>query len=289
MEDNKLWFPYTQYDGRTAMRYIDLEAFRRRQQDKWWALGSRAKGAIWWAQSFHPKLSSLERKHVLICEGETDALAAVQSGAPYSWIWCIPGANTGSQELVNRLCETKHTYTLAFDNDDAGKAARQKFAWWAADRVGFNSIIFDDGVNDLRQQLQENPGFKYPTEKLVQTPIVTAAGKVPDGRPKKMTWAENREEKPDLQTVWSALSPRSKPLRKDGQGRAMRQAWCPLHDDGKKPAAWVGEDRWGCFVCDISSADVYELVGWVRGYAQPGQALTGDAFKQAQKEARLLS
>lgn len=63
----------------------------------------------------------------------------------------------------------------------------------------------------------------------------------------------------------------------------MREAFCPIHDDGSKPSAWVGEHRWGCWACGIENADVYELVAWTRGVVPVGQKLAGEAFKEAKK------
>ena len=31
--------------------------------------------------------------------------------------------------------------------------------------------------------------------------------------------------------------------RKDAKGRRVQEVYCPFHDDGRKPGAWLGEER----------------------------------------------
>ena len=278
---NTLNFQYEQLDGGTATRYIDLVAWYQGTNDKWWIPGSKARGA-WWIALERPEAGPL-----LLCEGETDALAAVQNNAPFSVIAAIPGANTICEEFVTeRILKYHGPVVLAFDNDDAGRTARDKLAWWVADRRPIWELCLPEHLNDLRAVLEAHPGYGYDQRPVAQVPLVAPAPPLPRATPQKRT--HESEEKPDLNRVWDLLSPRSRYARKDASGRRIRQAWCPLHDDGEKPGAWVGEYRWGCFVCGIESADVYELVGWVRGYAPPGQPLLGDSFREARDEARRL-
>lgn len=302
-DGDRLYFGYRLPGEHTDIqtRYIDLRAWERGDQDKWWSPGSTAKGAYWPAMhAFHrvPELEHTLPRRVLVCEGETDALAAVQhcidhpSDYPFSFIIAVPGAHTVGRELIDKLLEWGYEIVVAFDRDEAGDAGAQKIAWHVAERAPITRLVFPNSENDLREVVLSNDFYRYEREVLEQQPRIEPHKPIPSRHSSRSKIGRNQLDpdlKPDLQRVWDVLVPRSKRLRKDGQGRALRQAWCPIHDDGEKPGAWVGEDRWGCFVCGIESADVYELVAWVRGYAQPGDSLHGDTFTKAREEARSLA
>jgi hypothetical protein len=287
----RLYFQYrlAGAHGVSYLRYVDLNAWAAGKQDKYWEPGSSAKGAFWpalWRPGYE-----LDTKTALICEGETDALAAVQFGAGerFPMILSVPGAHTLAVELFDKLIEFDYQLVLAFDRDPAGDSASERAAWLVADRRPLNRLVYPDGVNDLRDCLLRDVAYSYDLEQVAQVPQVQTAPPVPAPPSWKRPPQSDTHEKPDLLRVWHSLGLRTRHPRKDGKGRSVLQAWCPVHEDGTKPGAWVGADKWGCFVCGIESADVFELVAWVRGYAQPGDRLAGDAFTRARDDARSLA
>ena len=286
----RLYFPYRRpgFDQGAQLRYIDLRKWANHQQDKYWDRGASGKGA-YWPILMDVHYSSTSRS-VLLCEGETDALMAVQCEAPFSLIAAFPGAHMLDTPLFDTLIRYGYELVLATDRDPAGDHASERAAWMVADRQPLSRLVYPDGVNDLRECLLLGPDYDYKVELVEQVPQIRPAPAVPSESPSwKRPPQSAPDEKPDLLRVWHALGLRTKSTRRDGKGRQVLQAWCPVHDDGAKPGAWVGADRWGCFVCGIESADVYELVAWVRGYATPEQELRGDAFTRARNDARSLS
>jgi hypothetical protein len=290
---HKILFPYTELDDhRYYNRVYDLRRWEAGLPYKLWVTGARAKGALWWPRGESHK----RRTKLLVCEGETDTLAAIQHDCPWDVV-CVPGTSMLDTTFPQRVgASTYDTVLLAFDSDEPGNRAALQAARLLAQEAPSTEVLrvhLPHDAKDLRDALQSQEEcswdslLKHATSlHLYQERRTTA----PFSRPAPWISAPGDwQPKPDLQTVWNRLCPPTRPLRHDGHGRPIRQAWCPLHDDGREPAAWVGHHRWGCFACGIDSADVYELVAWVKGIVPPGVKLSGHAFREAQKAAQELA
>jgi hypothetical protein len=283
VEGGDLRFRYEHPDGESAWR-----VFHPLQDLRLWDPGSRAKGALWFPVSEHVT----EPHTLLLTEGETDALAAVQSECPWH-VACYPGASMSSESLV-QVCENLRIerIVLAFDNDDAGNKGADRTAGFAGDYPVLR-LNLPTGA-DLKDYLKgDQPRVLVADwDKLGLCLEDYAPTAVPLAQPERIRPAVFKRsylnEKPELLDVWRQVAPAlpRRSARKDAKGRVILEAFCPFHDDGKEPGAWVGENRWGCWVCGIDSADVYELVGWLHHVGVVGQRLTGQEFARAKELTR---
>lgn len=264
----------------------------RTEGGRLWKPGSKAKGALWFPNNEHER----DQYTLFLCEGETDALAAVQSGCPWV-VACSPGAAMTSATLED-FCRI-HDYervVCAFDNDDAGN----KGAALVVEHAGEYPVVrFAPGGtgSDLREYLlgdqprvMEADWTKIEASFEDIAPVAVPRPEPVGIRLPTFSRPFGGDQKPDLLSVWQQIAPRlpNRPARKDSQGRVIREAFCPLHDDGKTPGAWVGQERWGCWVCGIDSADVYELVAWHRGVCPAGSKLSGQDFARAKELTRAI-
>lgn len=290
----RLWFEFEHPDGSVARRYI--EPYREITGDakgaRLWETGSKAKGSLWLPINEHET-----QDHVLLlCEGETDAIAAVQSHCPYS-VACVPGAAMTSP-AINDFCRIYgiDEVVCAFDNDDAGNKGADLLRGHLDTATYDLQRLLPPSGSDLKDWLkgdqprvQEADWNKISLHTTDLPSYVTPSAK-PESIPLRNWRRPIHGDKPDLLTVWSRICPPlpKRPARRSGE-RQLLEAFCPLHDDGRNPGAWVGEDRWGCWVCGIESADVYELVAWTRGVVPTHAKLRGQDFARAKELARAIA
>jgi len=289
----KLWFTYELPDGTLSHRLFDLTRDNQEHQFNYriWQHGSKAKGSLW----FPVSAVASETSTILLCEGETDALAAVQSGCPWR-VACSPGAAMTSKSLQGFAARFRvDRYVCAFDNDDAGNDGAQRVLSHVGD-VPVCRLAPPPG-QDLKEWLKGDqprvPEADWDKIELSLEDIVPRA--VPRPAPSRIVLPSFSRPiagtgKPSLHYVWSQIArplPKA-PVRTDAQGRKIYEAFCPIHDDGRNPGAWLGEERWGCWVCGIDSADVYELVAWTRNVVQVGQKLRGQDFVRAKELANTI-
>ncbi len=289
----RLWFDYERPDGQVARRYIEpYREITGTGNARYWETGAKAKGAAWFPSSDYER----DYRTVLLCEGETDALAAVQSHCPYR-VACVPGAAMHTDEILALLGEDTDEIVCAFDNDDAGnKGAQLLKDNLSASDVELSRLLPPTG-SDLKDLLRgDQPRVSEAdwgalTGRFGAIPVVAVIRPAPVRMSLPTFRRPIRNDKPDLMHVWTQIArPLPKrPPRKDAKGRVIYEAYCPLHDDGKKPGAWVGEDRWGCWVCGVEAADVYELVAWTRGVTAPHAKLIGQDFARAKEIARTIA
>jgi hypothetical protein len=289
VEGGELRFRYEHPDGETAWRIFYPGPRPGEGGPRLWELGSRAKGALWLPKSEY----ATEPTTLLLTEGETDALAAVQSQCPWR-VGCYPGASMPSEALVT-FCQNLRIkrIVLAFDNDDAGNKGAAKAAGYAGDYPVLRLNLPPGG--DLKDYLKGNQPRVLVADwnRLEATLEDYAPPEVPLARPERGAYARPSfkrpylNTKPELLDVWRQLAPAlpRRATRTDAQGRQIREAFCPFHDDGSTPGAWVGETRWGCWVCGIESADVYELIAWKHGIVTTGTQLEGRDFARAKELA----
>lgn len=289
----RLWFDYERYDGTVARRYIEpYREITGTGNARYWETGAKAKGAVWFPASPHQS----QPRTVLLCEGETDALAAVQSGCPYL-VACVPGAAMHDTELPRFFDNICDEIVCAFDNDDAGNKGAQLIREHCAQSDLDLSRFLPPSGSDLKDVLKgDQPrvltaDWHSLSQQFGEIPVVSVVRPAPLSMTLPTFRRPIHNDKPDLLAVWQQVArPLPKrPPRHDAKGRAIHEAYCPLHDDGKKPGAWVGEDRWGCWVCGIESADVYELVAWTRGVVAPHTKLRGQDFARAKEIARTIA
>jgi len=290
----RLWFEFEHPDGTVARRYIEpyREVLKDSKGARFWETGSKAKGSLWFPTNPHETHDYV----LLLCEGETDALAAVQSRCPYS-VACVPGAGMASESL-NEFCRI-YSYDevlCAFDNDDAGNRGAELVRQHLDTGTYDLQRLLPPPGHDLKDWLRagqprvQEADWHRIARRITDLPTYTS----PAAKPQSMRVTSFRRpvygEKPDLLTVWSRICRPlpHRPARVVGQ-RKIHDAFCPLHDDGKNPGAWVGEDRWGCWVCGIESADVYELVAWTRGVVPTHGTLRGQDFARAKEIARAIA
>lgn len=291
----RLWFDFDHPDGATARRYIEpyREIVKDAKGHRFWEVGSKAKGSLWFPVNEH----ETERHVLLLCEGETDALAAVQSKCPYV-VACVPGASMTSAS-INTFCD-RYDYDgviCAFDNDDAGnKGAQLLRGYLDTDKYELQRLLPPPG-GDLKDWLKgdqprvQEADWDKISLSLSDLPSYVTPSAKPESIPLRSFRRPVRGDKPDLLAVWSRICPPlpKRPARHVSEGRELHEAFCPLHDDGRNPGAWVGEDRWGCWVCGIESADVYELVAWTRGIVPTHAKLHGQDFARARDMARVIA
>ncbi|NBV22547.1 MAG: toprim domain-containing protein [Verrucomicrobia bacterium] len=288
----RLWFNYERPDGTLAERYVEpYREIKGQGNARFWRTGAKAKGALWFPLS----ATETERHTLLLCEGETDALAAVQSHCPYK-IAAVPGAAMHS-DLINEFLNDYNIdrVVCAFDNDDAGNKGAALLAEHVQD-VPVERLLPPNG-SDLKEWLQAGTPRVAEADWAKISALIgdLPAPVAPRPQPLRVSIPTFRRpirnDKPDLAHVWSQICPKlpNRPARTDAQGREIREAYCPLHDDGRKPGAWLGEDRWGCWVCGIESADVYELVAWTRGVVAPQYKLQGQDFARARELTRTIA
>ncbi|NBU11824.1 MAG: toprim domain-containing protein, partial [Proteobacteria bacterium] len=248
----RLWFNYERPDGTLAERYVEpYREIKGQGNARFWRTGAKAKGALWFPLS----ATETERHTLLLCEGETDALAAVQSHCPYK-IAAVPGAAMHS-DLINEFLNDYNIdrVVCAFDNDDAGNKGAALLAEHVQD-VPVERLLPPNG-SDLKEWLQAGTPRVAEADWAKISALIgdLPAPVAPRPQPLRVSIPTFRRpirnDKPDLAHVWSQICPKlpNRPARTDAQGREIREAYCPLHDDGRKPGAWLGEDRWGCWVC----------------------------------------
>lgn len=101
-----------------------------------------------------PSPESVKGDHILLVEGEPDALSGQSIGLPAV---AVPGANGWKNEWCSRFADKR--VTICFDADDQGRKAARKIAYALADH-GIHVKVADlapdrtDGF-DLKQQIQE--------------------------------------------------------------------------------------------------------------------------------------
>jgi hypothetical protein len=284
-------FRYTQLDGELVDRTI-----RTKDNKKLWVPGAKGKGAVWYPTNPSKQLG-LGHRTLLLTEGESDALSAVQAGCPWD-VGCLGGANMWHPTLAVRWNELEFDRVIVvFDNDNAGRhgaSVIQKTpnmgipvvlhtppgegsdlnSWLKTDRANL-SVVAPISWDKFEESLETIP------------PLTPERPEHLAGRPTRFVATHFKSrvgEKPNLLEVWKRIArPLPHSASRRVKGGKMREAFCPIHDDGTKPSAWVGEHRWGCWACGIENADVYELVAWTRGVVPVGQKLSGEAFKEAKK------
>lgn len=288
----RLWFDYDHADGSTAQRYIDpYKEIQKLGGARLWKTGAKAKGALWFPLSE----IDTQRFTLLLCEGETDALAALQSDCPYK-IAAVPGASMHSAEINDFITDYQiDRVVCAFDNDDAGNKGAALLQTHVKE-LTVERLLPPIG-SDLKEWLQAGTprvaeaDWEQIALLIDDLPAPVAPRPLPLRIQLPTFRRPIRSDKPDLLLVWRSICPKlpNRPARTDSTGRETREAFCPLHDDGTKPGAWVGEDRWGCWVCGIESADVYELVAWTRGVVPPQYKLQGQDFARARELTRAIA
>jgi len=289
-------FSYTQLDGQFVERTIADAG-----QKKFWATGAKGKGAVWYPTNPNKQLG-LGHRTLLLTEGESDALSAVQAGCPWD-VGCLGGANMWHPRLGDRWTELEFDRVIVvFDNDKAGRHGASVIQ--QTPNMGIPVVLHTppgEG-SDLNSWLKTDGGefsvvapidwSKFEESLETIPPVTPARPEHLAGRPTRFVpthFKSRTGEKPDLLQVWKAVArPLPHAASRRVKGGKMREAFCPIHDDGSKPSAWVGETRWGCWACGIENADVYELVAWTRGVVPVGQKLHGAAFKEAKKIAEEL-
>jgi len=285
----KLWFAYQQPDGEIAWRIFHAnQAIVGETNYRLWQKGAHAKGALWFPVNEH----CTEPDTVLVCEGETDALAAIQSHCPWAVV-SVPGSSMSDTTLRTFAKQRRwDRIVVAFDNDEAGhKGARDV----VSNAKPHHCCRLTPPKGDLKEWLQgDQPRVSEADWDKISLALEDFAPvAVPRPQPSGIRLPDFSrpmlgDEKPDLLQVWRSIArplPR-RPSRRDAKGRVLQEAFCPFHDDGSTPGAWVGETRWGCWVCGIESADVYELLGWHHNLVPLGQKLSGTAFTQAKDLGR---
>lgn len=287
-DGDRIRFPYHNPElGQTYFRVYHLTRWQANGNYKLWEPGARAAGSMWVAKQPDPFA-----RIVLVCEGETDALAAVHHGCPWGVV-SLPGAQMMTPYLAGYLSGWAQQLIFAFDNDNAGRHGLEKWSRLLDTDLRIADLEQD---TDLRYHLAtgEIPpwngnitGFPKPPDPEVpaQSLNFTFSPRTELRAPRD----ENHDPKPDLRATWDRLVPRRQRIRRDGRNRSVASAYCPLHDDKNHPSAWVGTHRWGCFACGIDAADVYELIAWTQGIEQPGVKLTGDSFRRAKEYARSIA
>ena len=291
LSKGNLVFRYTQLDGELVDRTI-----RTTDNKKLWVPGAKGKGAVWYPTNPSKQLG-LGHRTLLLTEGESDALSAVQAGCPWD-VGCLGGANMWHPTLAVRWDELEFDRVIVvFDNDNAGRhgaSVIQKTpnmgipvvlhtppgegsdlnSWLKTDRANL-SVVAPISWDKFEESLETIP------------PLTPERPEHLAGRPTRFVATHFKSrvgEKPNLLEVWKRIArPLPHSASRRVKGGKMREAFCPIHDDGTKPSAWVGEHRWGCWACGIENADVYELVAWTRGVVPVGQKLSGEAFKEAKK------
>ncbi len=268
----------------TATRVLNCKTGMR-----YWNRGDRAQGALWTPKN--PYLQ--DSKTALITEGESDALSAVQARCPWV-VMSAPGANMLHQSLVLSVLPSKGItrVVIAFDNDEAGRKGARSLSAYQGGQVRQALLHPPEEGQDLNEWLRAGrhrvgtADWKAMLDSINAVPLYRprANGNV-DYRP--LSYEPRDTEKPSLHQVWRAMCtwPDShKRPRKDAKGRVVQEVYCPFHDDGRKPGAWLGEERFGCWVCDIEG-DVYELAAWRAGIVPVGTKLRGEDFKRAKEIA----
>lgn len=298
---NTFGVTYEQLNGDPARRVFHVTGtdIAEVKTQKLWDKGSKAKGAVWYPINKH----RVGTDHtLLLCEGESDALSAIEAGCPFT-VGCLPGAAMFHMKLRKIWFERQFDRVIVcFDNDEAGRRG--------ASSIGNNEIVENtvpvtlltppqEGW-DLNLWLKGGTGAVSPCDwsRLEESLETVAPMEIPrpELHPAPVTFAlagargriKLQNQKPDLRQAWKALC-RPLPNRpgRNVKGARLQEAYCPLHEDGNTPAAWVGANRWGCWACDVQG-DVYELVAWTQGIVAPGVKLTGESFKEAKARTEEL-
>lgn len=302
---NTFGVDYEQLNGTPARRVFHVKQVGLGQPvktQKLWEKGSKAKGAIWYPKNKH----KVGTDHtLLLCEGESDALSAVEAGCPFT-VGCLPGASMFHYFLRDRWLERQFDRVIVcFDNDDAGRRGASTIAGdrlvepsqntvpvvlLTPPREGWDLNLWLCGGGEsvtpcdwsrLEESLETVAPVEAPRPQFEPAPVGFALS-----GPRSRLRVQN--EKPDLRQVWNRLC-RPLPNRagRNVKGAKLQEAFCPLHEDGDTPAAWLGANRWGCWACDVQG-DVYELVAWTQGVVPPGTKLTGESFKEAKERTKEL-
>lgn len=277
------------YESTNEKRPVATRVLNTKTGMRYWNRGDRAQGALWTPKNPYVR----DPKTALVTEGESDALTAVQARCPWV-VMSAPGANMLHQSLVLSVLPSKGItrVVIAFDNDEAGRKGAQSLAPYQGAKV--RQLLLhppEDGM-DLNEWLRADRGRVGTAD---WEKILESIGAMPVYRPRAngnveyrpLSYEARADEKPPIERVWRAMCtwPDShKRPRKDAKGRRVQEVYCPFHDDGRKPGAWLGEDRFGCWVCDIEG-DVYELAAWRAGIVPVGTKLRGEDFKRAKEIA----
>lgn len=317
---DKLRFEFRAPTGEPAgERFFDLASWasndpERQRRHRLWERGSHARGALWWPDGSRGHIDLTGAGVAVVCEGETDALAACQqlavelgdAGAPdLRWalggfaVCAVPGAETLHASIVDALALYDVVLTV-FDADAAGRRAEQRAAAIFAE-VGQPTyrVRIEDG-QDLRDALAARGagarewlvGQIAPlssAERVLPAPPPVPLRPAAAAPPRAPAPGEQRDEpKPDVRVVWQALGLHVGRERVDGQGRHLTDCRCPIPGhESTSMTAWCGDDKWGCWRCCVT-ADVYELVAIVRGMALPNERLTSETFKRVRAETLAL-
>ncbi len=291
LSSGNIVFRYTQLNGELVDRVIRVS-----DNKKLWTPGAKGKGAVWYPKNPHKQLG-LGHRTLLLTEGESDALSAVQAGCPWD-VGSLGGANMWHFALASRWEELEFDRVIVvFDNDQAGRHGASVIQQTPNMRIPVVLHTPPGEKSDLNSWLKTDGGgysvvgpilwdeFEESLETI--PPLTPSRPEHLAGRPTRFAATHFKSrvgEKPSLLEVWKRIArPLPHAASRQVKGGKMREAFCPIHDDGTKPSAWVGEHRWGCWACGIENADVYELVAWTRGVVPVGQKLTGAAFKEAKE------
>lgn len=253
---------------------------------KVWRKGAHARGSVLVVRQKHLNNSY----HV--CEGETDAIAMSQHDDSATNIVAIPGANTIDRDTVRAFPDTACIY-IWLDQDDAGNRGARKLCN-LLDKPGqiVYRVSWDVGkdVRDFYKVTDAELSYErmFPEAEHHQYGNLSMS-RYSHTHYSYKDHARNLPGKPDLRAVWMKVckKPPHPKERSDGQGRSVLDAFCPIHENLNTPSAWLGENRWGCWACDVEG-DVYDLVAWVKGYTPVGTKTTGRVFTLVRQEARKL-
>lgn len=116
----------------------------------------------------------LQKKNVMLCEGELDALIARQCGA--NAITTTAGASTFNRQFAETIQRAGDTVFIAYDGDEAGREGREKAGRVlvkAGLKVRFcdlpegqdvNDVYLDGGADAVRALVQESTLFEWEPE-----------------------------------------------------------------------------------------------------------------------------
>lgn len=127
-----------------------------------------------------PPSSPADRQTILVCEGIPDGLAAAQAGVRTCAILGVAAADDALAVELRCRYPGRHL-VLAFDADDAGRAATERLARVLAGRgTAVSQVQIPAGLNDINQWLQADPGSFQGQLKAAAVGTTTRCPKPPD-------------------------------------------------------------------------------------------------------------